>query len=224
LDNFRAGGAVKIRIALFLALLVAPLAIHAQAFKCRTPSGKMEFSDSPCAGGSQTERIQSNEYISPERQRQARDVQARNAYEVERIEGEKAANNQQMARQQASQIAADKRQALIDQQKALEVARAKSSEANGRCIETATNRRNSAMLAECKGISIVQAQKELDAPLIDNQPLPAYEQPMPVVKSCNGNSCRDQYGNRYIPTVVPGKFDRSDGKRCKQIGTSMSCD
>lgn len=105
---------MKIRIALFLALLVAPLASHAQAFKCRTPSGKMEFSDSPCAGGSQTERIQSNEYISPERQRQERDVQARNAYEVERIEGEKAAINQQIARQQASQIAADKRQAVIE--------------------------------------------------------------------------------------------------------------
>ncbi|MBL8420153.1 MAG: DUF4124 domain-containing protein [Dechloromonas sp.] len=214
---------MKIRIALLMALLVIPLSSHAQAFKCRTPSGKMEFSDSPCAGGAQTERVQSNEYISPERQRQAREVQARNAAQIQGMEAENAAFKQQQQRQHASQAAADQRQAVTDQLGALEKARAKSAEANGRCIETATNRRNSAMLAECKGISKVQAQNELDAPLTDNQPLPAYEQPMPVVKSCNGNSCRDQYGNRYIPTAVPGKFDRSDGKRCKQIGKSMSC-
>lgn len=213
---------MKIRIALFLALLVAPLASHAQAFKCRTPSGKMEFSDSPCAGGSQTERIQSNEYISPERQRQARDVQARNAYEVERIEGEKAAINQQIARQQASQIAADKRQAVIEQQKSLEIARAKSAEANGRCIESATSRRNSAMLAECKGISKAQAQKELDDALNDNQQPLASNQQMPVVKNCTGNSCSDQYGQRY--TTTAGKTVRSDGARCYQRGNTMYCD
>lgn len=182
----------------------------------------MEFSDSPCAGGSQTERIQSNEYISPERQRQARDVQARNAYEVERIEGEKAAINQQIARQQASQIAADKRQAVIEQQKSLEIARAKSAEANGRCIESATSRRNSAMLAECKGISKAQAQKELDDALNDNQQPLASNQQMPVVKNCTGNSCSDQYGQRY--TTTAGKTVRSDGARCYQRGNTMYCD
>ncbi len=101
------------RIAVLMVLLAVPFVSHAQTFKCRTPSGKMEFSDMPCAGGSQTERIQSNEYISPERQRQAREVQARNASEVERIEGDKAAYNQQIARQQASQAAADKRQQAV---------------------------------------------------------------------------------------------------------------
>lgn len=214
---------MKIRIALLMALLVLPLASHAQTFKCRTPSGKIEFSDSPCAGSSQTERIQSNEYISPERQRQAREVQARNAAEIQGSEADKAAYSQHIYRQQASQAAADQRQAVTDQLGALEKARARTAEANGRCIETATSRRNSTMLAECKGISKVQAQNELDGPLNDNQPPPAYEQPMPVVKSCNGNSCRDQYGNRYTPTVVPGKFDRSDGTRCKQMGNTMSC-
>lgn len=210
------------RITLLIVLLAVPFASHAQAFKCRTPSGKMEFSDSPCAGGSQTERVQSNEYISPERQRQAREVQARNASEVERIEGEKAANNQQMARQQASLVAADKRQAVIDQQKALEMARAKSAEANGRCIENATNRRNSAMLAECKGISKVQAQKELDDALTDNQQPPASNQQMPVIKNCIGDSCSDQFGQRY--TTTNGKTVRSDGARCYQRGNAMYCD
>ena len=105
------------RVLLLIALIAFPLAGHAQAFKCRTPSGKMEFSDSPCAGGSQTERIQSNEYISPERQRQAREVQARNVSEVERIEGEKAAYNQQLQRQQAAYARADAEQARIDTNK-----------------------------------------------------------------------------------------------------------
>lgn len=207
---------------LLLMIVMLPLTGHAQAFKCRTPSGKVEFSDSPCAGGAQTERVQSNEYISPERQRQARDVQARNASEVERIEGEKAANNQQIARQQASQIAADKRQTVIDQQKSLEMARAKSAEANGRCIESATSRRNSAMLAECKGISKVQAQKELDDALNDNQQPLVSNQQMPVIKNCNGNSCSDQFGQRY--TTTAGKTVRSDGARCYQRGNAMYCD
>lgn len=214
---------MKIRIALLMALLVVPLASHAQTFKCRTPSGKMEFSDSPCAGSSQTERIQSNEYISPERQRQAQQLRSRNAAQVNQIEGEKAAYSQQLQRQQAILAEQDASQRLARQQKAAEMARDDAAIKQANCVATATNRRNSSMLAECKGISKVQAQNELDSPLTDNQPPPAYEQPRPVVKSCNGDSCRDQYGNRYTATVVPGTFDRSDGKRCKQSGKTMSC-
>jgi hypothetical protein len=105
------------KVVLLSVLFAVPLFSHAQAFKCRTPSGKVEFSDSPCAGGAQTERVQSNEYISPERQRQAREVQARNASEVERIEGEKAAYNQQLQRQQAAYARADAEQARIDANK-----------------------------------------------------------------------------------------------------------
>ncbi len=108
---------MDIRVPLMLLLVLIPLSSHAQAFKCRTPSGKMEFSDSPCAGGSQTERIQSNEYISPERQRQAREVQARTSSEVERIEGEKAAFNQQLQRQQAAYARADAEQTCIEANK-----------------------------------------------------------------------------------------------------------
>ena len=212
---------MKIRIALLMVLLVVPFASHAQAFKCRTPSGKMEFSDSPCAGGSQTERIQSNEYISPERQRQAREVQARSAAQIQGIEAENAAFKQQQ-QQQASHAAAAQRQAATDQQKALEMARAKSAEANGRCIETATNHRNSAMLAECKGISKVQAQKELDDALNDNQQPQVSNQQMPVIKNCTGNSCSDQFGQRY--TTTAGKTVRSDGARCYQRGNAMYCD
>lgn len=210
------------RVLLLIALIAFPLAGHAQAFKCRTPSGKMKFSDSPCAGGSQTERIQSNEYISPERQRQARDVQARSAAQIQGIEAENAAFKQQQQQQHASQAAAAQRQAATDQQKALEMARAKSAEANGRCIETATNRRNSAMLAECKGISKVQAQKELDDALNDNQQPQVSNQQMPVIKNCTGNSCSDQFGQRY--TTTAGKTVRSDGARCYQRGNAMYCD
>lgn len=214
---------MKIRIALLMVLLVVPFVSHAQAFKCRTPSGKMEFSDSPCAGGSQTERIQSNEYISPERQRQAREVQARNAAQIQGIEAENSAFKQQQQRQQAAQMQSDANQRLIELRQSAEKARSSATTEKANCIDVATKRRNSAMLAECKGISHAQAQNELDAPLNDNLPAPIDNQPMHVVKSCNGDSCRDQYGNRYIPTVVPGKFDRSDGTRCKQIGSRMSC-
>ena len=102
------------------------------------------------------------------------------------------------------------------------MARAKSAEANGRCIESATSRRNSAMLAECKGISKVQAQKELDDALNDNQQPLVSNQQMPVIKNCNGNSCSDQFGQRY--TTTAGKTVRSDGARCYQRGNAMYCD
>jgi hypothetical protein len=210
------------RIALLMVLLTVPFVSHAQTFKCRTPSGKMEFSDSPCAGGSQTERIQSNEYISPGRQRQAHEVQARNASEVERIEGEKAANNQQISGQLASQAAADKRQqAVTDQQKALEMARNKSVEANERCVENATRRRNSSMLAECKGLPNVKSQ-ENPWDVADTTPAPFEPKPQAIIKNCIGNSCSDQFGQRY--TTQAGKTVRSDGKRCHQQGSAMYCD
>lgn len=224
LDNFRAGGAMKIRIALLMALLVVPLASHAQAFKCRTPSGNLEFSDSPCAGGAQTERVQSSEYISPERQRQAREVHERNAVQVQGMEAENMAfRQQQQQRQQAAQVQSDTNQRSIESRQAAEKAQLDAATEKAKCIDVATKRRNSTMLAECKGISKVQAQNELDAPLSDNLPRPIDNQPMPVIKSCNGDTCRDQYGNRYTSTVVPGKFDRSDGKRCRQVGNALSC-
>lgn len=212
---------MKIRNALLMALFVVPLASYAQTFKCRTPSGKMEFSDLPCAGGSQTERIQSNEYISLERQRQAREVQARSAAHLQGIEAENAAFQQQQQRQQAAQMQSDANQRLIESRRTSEKARLEAAIKRADCIETANSRRNSAMLAECKGISRTEAQNELDDALTDKQPAPANIKQTPVVKSCYGTSCRDQLGNRYITEA--GKTVRSDGARCYQRGKVMYC-
>ncbi len=140
---------MKIRIALLMALLVVPFASDAQTFKCRTPSGNMEFSDSPCAGGSQTERVQSNEYISPERQRQAREVQARNASEVQRIDGEKAAHHQQLQMQQAASARADAEQARIDaNKKASENVKAQQDDCSRMATDRNMGRSQRAALAE----------------------------------------------------------------------------
>jgi len=238
------------RITLLMVLLAVPFASHAQAFKCRTPSGKMEFSDSPCAGGSQTERIQSNEYISPERQRQAREVQARNASEVERIEGEKASYNQQLQRQQAAYARADAEQARIDaNKKARENVKAQQDD----CSRMATDRNmgssQRAALAElcakpepnkekfddCKAQLAKATSPSQRAMIASNctgdpeagarvrevsRPVPPPIAPS-VITSCDKGGCWDNVGNRYNGSGTT--LFRMDGKTCQRLGSMMQC-
>jgi hypothetical protein len=235
-----------------MVLLAVPFASHAQTFKCRTPSGKMEFSDSPCAGGSQTERVQANEYISPERQRQAREVQARNAAQVRSIEAENSAFKQQLQRQQTIQMQEDANQ------------RARQGNENVRrqqdeCAELATQknmgRSQRAALAElcakpepnkekfddCKS-QLARATSPSQRAMITSNctgdpesgarvrevsrqapaPIPEAPAPLSIIKNCNGATCTDQTGQRY--TTQAGKTVRGDGKRCYQQGNAMYCD
>ncbi len=243
---------MKVRIALLMALLVVPLASHAQAFKCRTPSGKMEFSDSPCAGGSQTERIQSNEYISPERQRQAREVQARNAAQVQSMEAENEAYRASIQRQNQRLYQAE----VQDQ------GRRQVQDSVASCVSRVegttglSQRQKADAISRCHGAGISQAGPDLngsndcvqkvesmsglsgrqranaiarchgatvpDDPPRAFAPPPEAPKPLAVIKNCNGATCTDQTGQRY--TTQAGKTVRSDGKRCYQQGNAMYCD
>ena len=188
------------RIGLLMVLLAVAFVSHAQTFKCRTPSGKMEFSDSPCAGGSQTERIQSNDYVSPERQRQAQTVHSRTGAQVNEIEREKALYSQQLQRQQAAVARADAEQARIDANRAAEQARI------------------DAIKQEAENLKY---QKKKQRPSVDWDE-PQAPAPLSIIKNCTGATCTDQTGQRY--TTEAGKTVRSDGKRCYQQGKAMYCD
>ncbi len=239
------------KIVLLVVLFAIPISCHAQTFKCRTPSGKMEFSDSPCAGGSQTERVQSNEYISPERQRQAREVQAQNAAQVDRIEGEKAAYGQQMQRQQAAYARADAEQARIDaNRKAGENVKAQQDECSRMATDRNMGRSQRAALAElcakpepnkekfddCKAQLAKATSPSQRAMIASNctgepeagvrvrevsRPPPLQPIAPSVITSCDKGGCWDNTGNRYNGSGTT--LFRADGKTCQRLGSMMQC-
>ena len=172
-------------------------AVHADAIKCRMPNGKVVITDGACTGGASVEQVRPSEYVSPERQRQAYEVNAHTAARVEGIEAEKAADRAALQKQQRAVAAEDARQASIRAQQ-----------------EAVENQRR------LRELEMARAAKEARQPeLATGYKPPA---PLPVIKSCNGASCSDQTGQRY--TTTAGKTTRSDGARCYQSGKVMYCD
>ncbi|MBL0352182.1 MAG: hypothetical protein IPP03_05840 [Dechloromonas sp.] len=188
---------MKTGLLLLLTLVTLSEAAHADAIKCRMPNGKVVITDGACSGGASVEQVRPSEYISPQRQRQAYEVNARTAAQVEGIEAEKAADRAALQKQQRAVAAEDARQASIRLQQ-----------------EIAENQRRQ------RDLEIARAAKEARQPeLAADYQAPA---PLSVIKSCNGASCSDQTGQRY--TTEAGKTTRSDGARCYQRGKVMYCD
>lgn len=241
-----------LRLATAFLILTLSSGVSAQAFKCRTPSGKIEYSDTPCSSGARTEKIQSNEYISPERQRQAMDVHQRNTQQLQGMEAANEAYHQQLQRQQSAQMQADARtasreNARVQQEECARLATDKNMGRSQRaalaelcaspppsrerfddCKEQmarAGNPSQRAMIASnCTGDPEAGARvREASRP---RSPPPDSEvespRPLSIIKNCNGATCTDQTGQRY--TTQAGKTVRSDGKRCYQQGNAMYCD
>lgn len=83
-----------------VAAMATPLVVHADAFKCTTSTGKVVITDNGCAGVGKHSGAYGSEYISPERQRQAMEVDRRNMNMLERSAAEDAAYRESLARQQ----------------------------------------------------------------------------------------------------------------------------
>ncbi len=211
---------MDIRVPLIIILVSIPLSSHAQAFKCRAPNGTVVITNQGCSDGAMLEKITTASPMTLDKQLQAQEVNYRMLNHLDGIAREKAVYNQQLNRQQALQAALDQRQAAVEQLQALEKARINPAEANHRCIEKATSRRNSSMLAECEGRPNV---KDRENPWDASDPTPSPSEPKPpaIIKNCIGDSCRDQLGQRY--TTTAGKTVRSDGARCYQRGKVMYC-
>lgn len=200
------------RILLLIATLCIATACHAQAYKCKMPDGKFVISNEGCANGGKLEQI-TTAPVTYDRWRQAAEVNARNNKQLDGIARENASFNAQLRRQQAAQ-------AVIDQQHAAEQARNDSLDRHKRCLEEANRYRDKAqarMIAACNGVPYYDDEPQ--QPPVQEAANPS---PLPVIKSCNGNSCNDQMGNRYTETA--GKITNSQGQRCYRSGKVMYCD
>lgn len=196
---------------LLISAFVSQQAI-ADAYKCRTVSGKVEISNEGCNGGSRLEQITTAAPVTIDRQRQAAEVSNRMLNQLDGIAKGNAIYQQQLRQQQVAQEA-------IDQQQAAQQSRADAQDRHKRCLDEAMRYREpeqGRMVAVCNG------RPYQNENITANVGPVAQPGPLPVIKSCNGNQCSDQMGNRYNTTV--GKTVRSDGKRCYQRGNAMYCD
>lgn len=202
-----------IRVVLLLASLLPSLS-YAQAFKCRTSTGKVVISNEGCPSSSRLEQITTAAPVTLEGRRQAAEVNARAQYQLDGIARENAAFTQQLRRQQIAQ-------ASIDAQENQEKIRNEARERHKRCLDEAMRYREpelGRMVAACNGTPYQNENTRMNDGVLA-QPSPT---PRPVIKSCNGNQCSDQMGNRYTTTL--GKTVNQEGKRCHQSGKVMYCD
>lgn len=77
---------------LLLAMLVSSLNVAAQVFKCKGADGKIQFSDTPCRGATQSEIVKDRgSYVDPQDQYNAQQRTARMQSEIAAKDNEKAA-------------------------------------------------------------------------------------------------------------------------------------
>mgnify|MGYP000002198776 CR=1 FL=1 len=198
---------MKVGTVVLMALIAMPLPSFAQAFKCTTPTGAKVFSDNPCTAGAKTERVQANEYISPERQRQAQEVHARNA---EQVRGIDAAN-------EAYRAALKQQNERIQQADAIDQGRGRAKENADSCVSRIegisglSQRQKASAITQCHGAP--QREEERPSPIA--RPAPS------TITSCDSGGCWDNVGNRY--NGGGNTLFRPDGKACQKIGGMLQC-
>ena len=194
-----------------LALLIATPCAIADAIKCRDAAGKVIITDDACPGASRVERVQGAEYISPERRRQAMEVNAISSRQLNAIEAEKEAFGQKQAALQRAYAENDQREA---QQRQIDDGRKKSDD---ECIALSKKGRRARHEAMAKGCAW---GFEADRRITEEREMER-SKPNPMITSCDSGGCWDTTGNRYNRS---GKtFFRQDGKFCTRSGPSLSC-
>lgn len=173
-----------------LSLLVSPVG-SAEVYRCKTPDGKTQVSDTPCGNGSKTMDVRSSAPVGPWQEYQAQN---------------------ELQRQQNYLAERDAENASIRQQRQLEYQRMEQEEAQSR-RQQQESRPHSA--EHTIGTALPETTTR-------TRPQKQPPSPPPVIKSCSGSNCSDQFGNRY--TTEAGKTTRQDGKRCYQRGSVMYCD
>lgn len=171
----------------------------------------------------------------------AQEVAAANAARHAAFKREQAVADQQAAREQMAANSSDamaacvrdvERRGASQNVKAQMIAACRTAGSSQRATSTpssavsecvknvertgASEREKARQIALCHGGDV---QPEVYRPA---HPVALNPAPQAVIKSCNGPSCTDQFGNRY--TTTQGKTVRSDGKRCYQQGTRLYCD
>lgn len=191
----------------FIAILAAITALytgvsHAQVHRCQDASGKLVYSDRPCAQGqqgAQIERKRSREEILRERQ-EAYDAemrkQQRNAAEQER---EWNARQRQMA---PPAIASPQGQESWQARKARENANTSAS--------SITNNQGR-WDANAEVARREEAQRRA-----------AQNPPQPIITNCNSGFCYDNQGGVYH-RAGPDFMTSPTGRPCHRAGTTWNC-
>ena len=187
------GGGISImQNKLWIVTLVALLSsaqIHAQAYKCKTSSGKTLISDTPCAEGNRAVSVVQAEHISLERRQEAAAVHEKRLAEVKRIDAEYDAR---VAEQQ--RIAALKTSPAHDNYKNRACEAASKPYPGSQGGLTAAQLQT---LAACGGMNVPPARNEYAPPLAQNpSPLPK-PAPSHLIDVSNG---------RVLPSIGGGNF------------------
>jgi flagellar biosynthesis GTPase FlhF len=100
-----------------LLLLVVTTSVHAEVYKCYTPSKKVSYQPTPCTGGSEKQNVIEIEKQSPQ---QIEDAQRQlNAVEAERMQRDEAAQLQHDKELEQRKLDAVQREATAARQEAI---------------------------------------------------------------------------------------------------------
>lgn len=80
-----------IRVSCLLAAMTIALGVQAEVYKCRTPGGETEFSDTPCKAGSSAEVVPDRDTVSAQQQDAARARLEAQKREVNALEARRTA-------------------------------------------------------------------------------------------------------------------------------------
>lgn len=238
------------RLLILFAIIAVPSLCFGDAYKCRTPSGKVVISDSGCSGNEHLERVQSRENISLERQQQAHSVNSRNSAQLQRIEADDAAYRETIRQQQQAYAKAESQQTAINNQKVAADNLRRQKEDCSDLAARSTSRSQRAALSEicaksepdnkqfndCKD-QLARATSPSQRALIasnctgdasagarvrESSRPPPSPPGQANVASCDRGGCWDTSGNRYN-SGAGGTMFRSDGKACTKNGSQFQC-
>ena len=178
---------------------------HAQVHRCQDASGKLVYSDKPCAAGQQGVQI--------ERQRTREEI----------FQEREAAYNAEMRKQQRNMV--ERQQEQMERQRAMRNMPAAAPRDPGADWAARKARENAATSAGSITNSGGQWDRAAEAERDRVRQEEARRRPTPpVMTGCYGSHCTDSAGNTYYPS--PGLKDqmtRSDGKTCNRNGAVWDC-
>ncbi len=236
----------------YLFLLVVAFgsaSVNAQVFKCKGADGKVQFSDTQCKAGNQSELIPDR---VPVTQQQRLEAQIRG----QQMQNEATVLDREKATAQAVQQAQQQRLATEQSRQAV-TAKATSSDANAvaNCVRDVERRGASQnvkaeMIAACRSAGMVQRSAGISGDAVHEcvknvertgasekdkarqiavchggdvqaEPLPPPRRQPTTLTSCDRDGCWDDVGNRY--NKAAGGMFRGDGKFCQQVGNTVQC-
>lgn len=104
------------RIMIMLFLFVSATSVHAEVYKCYTPSKKISYQPTPCSAGSENQNVIEIEKQSPQQIEEAQ--RQLNAIEMERMQRDKAAQLQHNEEVEQRKLDAVQREAASARQEA----------------------------------------------------------------------------------------------------------